>query len=114
MPESPSPALAWTLLLIAGVFEVGWAMTLKQTEGFSRLWPTVLTLALMIVSFACLAQALRVIPVGTGYAVWTGIGTVGAATLGMLIYKEPATAGRLACIIMIVSGIVGLKLLSTR
>lgn len=114
MPDTPSPALAWTLLLIAGAFEVGWAMTLKQTDGFSRLWPTVVTIALMLVSFVCLAQALRVIPVGTGYAVWTGIGTVGAAVLGMILYKEPATAGRLACITLIVSGIVGLKLLSTR
>jgi quaternary ammonium compound-resistance protein SugE len=103
---------AWTFLYIAGVFEVVWAVGLKYTQGFTRLWPSVGTVAAMIASFAFLAQALRVIPVGTAYAVWTGVGATGTALLGMLLLGEPRTALRLACIALIVAGVVGLHLLS--
>ncbi len=104
--------MAWTLLLIAGLFEVAWAIGLKYTDGFSRLWPSVLTVIAMIVSVACLALALKSIPVGTGYAIWTGIGAVGTAILGIVLFGESADAARLACIGLIVAGIVGLKLVS--
>jgi quaternary ammonium compound-resistance protein SugE len=104
--------MAWTLLFIAGLFEVGWAIGLKYTDGFSRPWPSVLTVAAMIASVACLALALKTIPVGTGYAVWTGIGAVGTAILGIVLFAESASAARLACIGLIVAGIVGLKLVS--
>ena len=101
--------MAWLLLLIAGLLEVGWAVGLKYTDGFSRLVPTLLTVASMIVSLGLLGLALRTLPVGTAYAVWTGIGTVGVAILGIFLFSEPATAVRLACIGMIVAGIAGLK-----
>ena len=104
--------MAWGLLFIAGLFEIGWAIGLKYTEGFSRLWPTVWTLASMAVSVWLLGVAVRTLPVGTAYAVWTGIGAVGAATVGIVVYGEPATAVRAVCILLIVSGIVGLKLFS--
>ena len=104
--------MAWTLLVIAGLFEVGWAIGLKYTEGFTRLWPSVWTVAAMIVSVALLGLALKSIPVGTGYAVWTGIGATGTAILGIVLFGDPATALRLACIALIVCGIVGLKLAS--
>jgi len=104
--------MAWTLLVIAGLFEVAWAIGLKYTEGFTRLWPSVLTIAAMVVSVGLLALALKSIPVGTGYAVWTGIGAVGTAILGIALFGEAATAARLACIGLIVAGIVGLKLVS--
>lgn len=104
--------MAWLLLFVAGLFEVAWAIGLKYTEGFTRLWPSVLTVAAMIVSVVCLALALKSIPVGTGYAVWTGIGAVGTAILGIVLFGESAAAGRLACIALIVAGIVGLKLVS--
>ena len=104
--------MAWVYLVIAGLFEMGWAIGLKYTEGFTRLVPTVLTIGAMIVSVALLGLALRDLPVGTGYAVWTGIGTVGAATLGILIFGEPATVLRLGSIALIVLGILGLKLFS--
>lgn len=103
---------AWTFLYIAGVFEIVWAVGLKYTQGFTRLWPSVGTAAAMIASFAFLAQALRVIPVGTAYAVWTGIGATGTALLGMALLGEPRDALRLACIALIVAGVVGLHLLS--
>jgi quaternary ammonium compound-resistance protein SugE len=102
----------WILLLIAGLFEVAWAIGLKYTDGFSRLLPSVLTIAAMIISVWLLALALKGIPVGTGYAVWTGIGAVGTAILGIVLFSEPATAARLACIGLIVAGIFGLKLVS--
>jgi quaternary ammonium compound-resistance protein SugE len=105
--------MAWILLVIAGLFEIGWAIGLKYTEGFSRLWPSVLTITAMAISVVLLSMALRTIPVGTGYAVWTGIGAVGTALLGILLFKEPATAARLMCIGLIVSGIIGLKLFSS-
>ena len=104
--------MPWILLIIAGCFEVGWAVGLKYTEGFTRIVPSVLTIGAMLVSVALLGLALRDLPVGTGYAVWTGIGTVGAAILGMVLFNDPATAGRILSIGLIVCGIVGLKLLS--
>jgi len=102
----------WILLLVAGLFEVAWAIGLKYTDGFSRLVPSVLTIAAMVVSVWLLALALKGIPVGTGYAVWTGIGAVGTAILGIVLFSEPATAARLACIGLIVAGIFGLKMVS--
>jgi len=104
--------MAWTYLALAGLFEVGWAIGLKYTEGFTRLVPSVLTAVSMIVSVVLLGLALKSLPVGTGYAVWTGIGTVGTALLGILLLGEPATSLRLACIGLIVAGILGLKLAS--
>lgn len=102
--------MAWIYLFIAGLFEVGWAIGLKYTEGFSRLWPSVGTIAAMIVSLGFLGLALKTLPVGTAYAVWTGVGAVGTAILGIYLFAEPANAMRLACIGLIVAGIVGLKL----
>lgn len=104
--------MAWLLLLIAGLFEVGWAIGLKYTEGFSRPLPTVLTLGAMAVSLGLLGLALRTLPVGTAYAVWTGVGTVGTAILGIWLFRESADPLRLACIGLIVLGIAGLKLAS--
>ena len=102
--------MPWLLLLFAGLFEIGWALGLKYTEGFTRPLPTALTVASMIVSLGLLGLALKELPVGTAYAVWTGVGTVGTAILGMWLLGEPATAARIACIAMIVAGIAGLKL----
>ncbi len=104
--------MAWLYLFIAGLFEVGWAIGLKYTQGFTRLVPTALTLASMAVSLGLLGLALKSLPVGTAYAVWTGIGTVGTAALGVVLLGEPATTLRLACIGLIVAGIVGLKLVA--
>jgi quaternary ammonium compound-resistance protein SugE len=105
--------MAWITLLAAAVFEIGWAIGLKTTEGFTRLWPSVFTLAAMAISLALLALAVRTIPVGTGYAVWTGIGAVGTAILGIVLFGEPATAARLTCLGLIVAGVLGLKFLAT-
>lgn len=102
--------MAWMYLAVAGLLEIGWAIGLKHTDGFTRLLPTTLTVAAMAASVFLLGLALRDLPVGTGYAIWTGIGTVGTAIIGMLIFHEPATAVRLASIGLIVAGIVGLKL----
>ncbi len=104
--------MAWTLLFVAGLFEVGWAIGLKYTDGFTRLVPSVLTAIAMIASVFILALALRTIPVGTGYAVWTGIGAVGTALLGIVLFGESASIARLACIGLIIAGIVGLKIVS--
>lgn len=104
--------MAWTYLFFAGLFEIGWAIGLKYTQGFTRLVPTVLTVASMVVSLGLLGLALKTLPVGTAYAVWTGIGTVGTAALGIALLGEPATVLRLACIGLIVAGIVGLKLVA--
>lgn len=101
--------MAWLLLFVAGLLEVGWAIGLKYTEGFTRLWPTVGTVTAMVLSVALLGVAMRTLPVGTAYAVWTGIGAVGTVILGIVLFGEPATAARLACVALIVSGIVGLK-----
>ena len=104
--------MAWIILFVAGVFEIGWAVGLKYTEGFTRLWPTVGTGVALVASMALLGLAVRALPLGTAYAVWTGIGTVGTAILGIVLFREPATAMRLTCIALIVAGIVGLKLSS--
>ena len=104
--------MAWAILFVAGLFEVGWAVGLKYTDGFTRLWPTLGTAAALVASMGLLGVALRALPLGTAYAVWTGIGTVGTAILGILIFREPATAARLACIGLILAGIVGLKLVT--
>jgi quaternary ammonium compound-resistance protein SugE len=101
--------MAWTLLVVAGLFEVGWAIGLKFTEGFTRFWPSVGTLAAMAASVALLALAMRSLPVGTAYAVWTGIGAVGTVILGIVLFAEPATLARLGCVALIVAGIAGLK-----
>ena len=104
--------MAWLYLFIAGLLEIGWAIGLKYTEGFSRLVPSLLTVASMIVSLAMLGLALKTLPVGTAYAIWTGIGAVGTAALGMYLFGDPATVARIACIGLIVAGIVGLKLVT--
>ena len=104
--------MAWLILFVAGLLETGWAIGLKYTEGFTKLVPSVLTLATMAASVVLLSIALRTLPVGTGYAVWTGIGAVGTAILGIVLFGEPATAARLACIGLIVAGIAGLKFAS--
>jgi len=104
--------MSWIALFFAGLFEIGWAVGLKYTEGFTRLIPSLATLAAMTISLGLLALALKSLPLGTAYAIWTGIGTVGTALLGIVLFGEPADALRLLCIALIVAGIVGLKLLS--
>jgi len=104
--------MAWAYLLLAGLFEIGFAIGLKYTEGFTRLWPSVATVVAASISLWLLTQALRTIPVGTAYAVWTGIGAVGVATLGVVLFSESASPARLGCIALIVAGVVGLKLFS--
>ena len=105
--------MAWIYLCIAGLLEVGWAVGLKYTEGWTRLWPSVLTIVTMIASMYCLALAVRVIPLGTGYAIWTGIGAVGTALCGVVLFAESASPARLACIALIVVGVIGLKVTAT-
>ena len=102
----------WIYLVIAGFLEIGWAVGLKYTEGWTRVLPSVLTGAMMIASFYFLSQALKTLPIGTAYAVWTGIGTIGAAILGMFVFDEPREFTRILCIFLIVGGIAGLKLTS--
>ncbi|MBE0509763.1 MAG: quaternary ammonium compound efflux SMR transporter SugE [Chromatiales bacterium] len=104
--------MAWWLLFFAGLFEIGWAIGLKYTEGFTRPMPSVLTVLAMAASFCLLATAMKTLPVGTAYAVWTGIGAVGTVALGILLFNEPATIIRLLCILMIIAGILGLKFLA--
>ena len=104
--------MAWLLLVVAGILEIGWAVGLKYTEGFTRLWPSVATVISMIASMGLLGLAVRTLPLGTAYAVWTGIGTLGTAVLGVLLFREPATALRMASILLIVAGIVGVKVSS--
>ena len=104
--------MAWLYLLVAGLMEVGWAVGLKYTEGFTRLWPSVWTGAALVLSMVLLAAAMRTLPLGTAYAIWTGIGAVGTAALGVLLFGESASPARLACIGLIVVGLVGLKLTS--
>ncbi len=104
--------MPWFTLFIAGLLEIGWAVGLKYTVGFTRLGPTIATVACMIASVAMLAAAMRHIPVGTAYAVWTGIGAVGTAILSMILFNEPRDAARLICLILIITGIVGLKVFS--
>lgn len=104
--------MSWIILVIAGLFEIGWAIGLKYTEGFTRLWPTVGTVASMVISVGLLGLAMRDLPVGTAYAVWTGIGAVGTVILGIVLMGDPANAPRLACVGLILAGIIGLKLTS--
>ena len=105
--------MAWVWLVLAGLLEIVWAVGLKYTDGFTRVWPSVMTVAAMIASVYFLAIAVRTIPIGTGYAVWTGIGAVGVAILGMILFGEPRTLLRIGSILLIVAGIVGLKLVTS-
>jgi quaternary ammonium compound-resistance protein SugE len=107
-----STGFAWLILFIAGLCEVAWAVGLKYTEGFSRLGPSLATVAAMVVSVVLLGWSLKVLPLGTAYAVWTGIGAVGTAILGMILFGESREVARLLCIVLIIAGIVGLKLLT--
>ena len=104
--------MAWLMLVVAGLFEVGWAIGLKYTEGFTRPWPTIATVTAMLVSIGLLGLAMKSLPVGTAYAVWVGVGAVGTAILGIVLFGESAAAGRLISLGLIVAGIVGLKLTS--
>lgn len=104
--------MSWFILIIAGLFEVAWAIGLKYTDGFSRLWPSVGTVAAMVVSVLLLGFAMKELPVGTAYAVWTGVGAIGTAILGIYLFGDPASVARLACLAMIAGGIVGLKVVS--
>lgn len=101
--------MSWSYLVVAGLFEIGWAIGLKYTDGFTKLIPSLLTAGSMIISLVLLGLALKTLPVGTAYAMWTGIGAVGTAMLGIWLFGDPATAARLVCIAIIVTGIVGLK-----
>lgn len=102
--------MAWWMLVVAGLFEIGWAIGLKYTQGFTRLWPSVGTVTAMVLSVGLLGLAMRTLPVGTAYAVWTGIGVLGTVILGIVLFGEPATVVRLVCVGLILAGIVGLKL----
>lgn len=102
--------MAWVYLFAAAAFEIGWAIGLKYTQGFSKLWPSVVTIAAMVISMTLLGLAVRTIPVGTGYAIWTGIGVVGTSILGIVLFAEPLTAWRVVCLILILAGVAGLKL----
>ncbi len=104
--------MVWVVLFVAGLLEVGWAIGLKYTAGFTKLWPSVATIGTMVVSFYLLSRALKTIPVGTGYAVWTGIGAVGTVVFGILFLDEPRDVPRIACLLLIVTGIIGLKFYS--
>jgi quaternary ammonium compound-resistance protein SugE len=106
--------MAWFVLVLAGLFEIGWAVGLKYTEGFTRLWPSVLTAIALVTSMGLLGLSLRTLPLGTAYAVWTGIGTLGTGILGIVLFKEPATAARLVCMSLIIAGIVGLKVVTPK
>jgi len=100
----------WVILIVAGLFEVGWAIGLKYTEGFTRLWPTVWTILAMIMSLGLLGIAMKGLPVGTAYSIWVGVGTIGTVILGILLLGEPANAARMISVGLIIAGIVGLKL----
>lgn len=102
--------MAWVYLLLAGLFEVIWAVKLKDTEGFSKLYPSLITLFAMVLSFILLAQSLKTLPIGTAYAIWTGIGAVGAVIYGIYFLGEPATLIRIGCIALIIIAIIGLKI----
>jgi quaternary ammonium compound-resistance protein SugE len=102
--------MAWVILVIAGLFEIGWAVGLKYTEGFTRLWPTVGTVLSMLISLGLLGIAMKSLPLGTAYAVWVGVGAVGTVALGIVLFAEPASAARLVSVGLIVAGIIGLKL----
>ena len=100
----------WIALVVAGLFEIGWAVGLKYADGFTRLWPSVATVVAMMLSVVLLGWATRSLPLGTAYAVWVGVGAVGTAIVGMILFGEPASAGRLLSLALVVAGIVGLKL----
>jgi quaternary ammonium compound-resistance protein SugE len=100
----------WAILVVAGLFEVGWAIGLKYTQGFTRFWPTVWTVLSMIVSLGLLGLAMKALPVGTAYSVWVGVGAIGTIIFGIVLFEEPASAGRLISVALILAGIVGLKL----
>jgi len=102
--------MAWLIVIVAGLFEVGWAIGLKYTDGFTRPWPTVATLVAMVVSVWLLSIGMRTLPVGTAYSVWVGVGAIGTVALGIVLFGEPASAARLISVGLIVAGIVGLKL----
>jgi quaternary ammonium compound-resistance protein SugE len=102
--------MAWVILFVAGLFEVGWAIGLKYTEGFSRLWPTIWTALAMIISLWLLGVAMKSLPVGTAYSVWVGVGAVGTVILGIVLLEEPANASRLVSVALIIAGIIGLKI----
>lgn len=105
--------MAWFILVVAGLFEVGWAVGLKYTEGFTRLWPTMGTVGSMVISMVLLGMAMKSLPMSTAYSVWVGIGAVGAVLLGIFLFKEPASAARILSVALVVAGIVGLQLTST-
>lgn len=107
-----SASLSWIVLVVAGLFEVGWAIGLKYTEGFTRLWPSIGTAVAMIISIGLLGFAMKVLPVGTAYAVWVGVGAVGTVILGIVLLGEPANVARLVSVGFIIAGIIGLKLAS--
>ncbi len=104
--------MAWAYLIIAALFECGWAIGLKYTNGFTKIWPSIFTIAAMIVSFQFLSLAMKTIPVGTAYAIWTGIGTVGVTIIGMMLFDESKDIARILCIVLIVAGVIGLKVFS--
>ncbi len=104
--------MAWVFLIIAALFEIVWAIGLKYSDGFTKLWPSVLTIAAMVVSFQFLSMAMKTIPVGTAYAVWTGSGAVGVAILGMILFGESREVARVLSIVLIIAGVIGLKLFS--
>ena len=104
--------MSWFVLVIAGLFEIGWAVGLKYTEGFTRLWPTIGTVTAMAISVGLLGVAMKELPIGTAYAVWTGIGAIGTVILGIVLFGDSAATGRLVCVALILTGIVGLKILS--
>jgi quaternary ammonium compound-resistance protein SugE len=105
--------MAWLVLFLAGLFEIGWAIGLKYTDGFTRLWPSLWTVAAMAISVVLLGIAVRQLPIGTAYAVWTGIGAVGTVILGIVLFGDPASAPRLICVALIIAGILGLKLVAS-
>lgn len=102
--------MAWIILVLAGLFEVGWAIGLKYTEGFTRLWPTVGTVVAMVISLGLLGVAMKSLPVGTAYAIWVGVGAVGTVILGIVLFQEPVNALRMVSVGLIIAGLVGLKL----
>lgn len=102
--------MAWILLVLAGLFEVGWAIGLKYTEGFTKLWPSVGTIAAMIISLGLLGVAMKTLPVGTAYAIWVGVGAIGTVILGIVLFNEPANALRIVSVLLILAGLIGLKL----
>lgn len=104
--------MAWVYLFIAGIFETVWAASMKYTEGFTKLWPSLVTIGAMLISVSLLSVALKTIPIGMGYAVWTGIGAAGTVVIGILLFKEPVQMFRIICLVLIIAGIIGLKFTS--